>query len=264
MMMLMMMMMMVILIVLFFSSSSWCRCRAGSSLVGSSIAAPSRWGQAAPRSTRMPAREDLLQQGASNAPTAAEHRAAEESIEDLKRQAVQRQHAEVPARIVCAFLQGLPATDHEACSRINEILENEEQLPEESLNVSIGHRHIHQNLQDTCCWAPYIGRTADMARLQYLRAAAEHTGNVAYDTSNVNGKRFLWCFCGGQHPTWCMPANESVQQSGGTSICILDKFPVVVLRLVQPSQVWHTGNNSCISEMQLNMRRNVTSSCVYL
>ena len=55
-------------------------------------------------------------------------------IAHLQWQAAQRQHAEVPARIVHAFLDDLPTTDHQAASIVNAILENEETLPDESLN----------------------------------------------------------------------------------------------------------------------------------
>ena len=68
-------------------------------------------------------------------PTPAEHRSAQDDIAHLERQATQRQHAELPARIVHAFLDNLPITDHHSASIVNEILEDEDSLSDVTLEV---------------------------------------------------------------------------------------------------------------------------------
>ena len=58
-----------------------------------------------------------------------------EDIPALERQATQRRHAEVPACIVNAFLGGLPPTDYQAASIVNEMLEDEAKLADEALEA---------------------------------------------------------------------------------------------------------------------------------
>ncbi len=77
---------------------------------------------------------ETLQEEAAE-PAAAEHGGIQKGAEPDLVEHRQRQHAEVPARIVHAFLDGLPTTDHEADSIIWAILENEEKMPDESLKA---------------------------------------------------------------------------------------------------------------------------------
>jgi len=85
---------------------------------------------AAEHSARPAAAEDVATQ-----PTPAEQRPAQDDIAHLERQATQRQNAELPARIVHAFLDDLPTTDDQAASIVNEILEDEDRLSDDTLKA---------------------------------------------------------------------------------------------------------------------------------
>ena len=68
-------------------------------------------------------------------PTPAEHGAAQDDIAHLERQATQRQHAELPGRIVHAFLNNLPITDDQAARTVHDILEDEATLLDDALKA---------------------------------------------------------------------------------------------------------------------------------
>ena len=104
----------------------------------------------AAEASRQPAgaRSDLLQRGSSSASTlgaadldedtelaAAEHQDTHEDIEDLQREATQRQHAEVPDCRVHVFFNCLPAIDDRAACIVIEVLDNEAKLPFDSIDA---------------------------------------------------------------------------------------------------------------------------------
>ena len=71
-------------------------------------------------------------------PAAAEHwdrPATAEDVATLERQATQRQDAELPERIVHAFLDNLPLTDDQSARRVTEILEDETTLSDDALKA---------------------------------------------------------------------------------------------------------------------------------
>ncbi len=68
-------------------------------------------------------------------PTPAEHWTAQVDIAHLERRATQRQHAELPERIVHAFLDDVPITDDQSARRVTEILEDETKLSDDALRA---------------------------------------------------------------------------------------------------------------------------------
>ena len=74
-------------------------------------------------------------ESAESESAAAEHRNAHEDIEHLQQQATQRQHAQVPACIVHAFLHCLPTTEHQPASIVTRILEDDERMSSVSLTA---------------------------------------------------------------------------------------------------------------------------------
>ena len=74
--------------------------------------------------------EDVVTQ-----PTPAGQRSAQDDIAHLEREATQRQYAELPRRIVHAFLDNLPTADHQSALVVHDILENEEKLSDDILKA---------------------------------------------------------------------------------------------------------------------------------